>query len=128
MIKFVFRRFSAQSQQGSLGSPSSERHPPEFGPIHHRIADLEQRLQRLKTAVTNLEQLQQVETPNPAAEQDLHLSAEELQHLQIELDSFERELAAQLFSWEQIKEPFWQAVRFGGAGVLLGWVLARLAG
>lgn len=53
---------------------------------------------------------------------------EELKQLKAELETIELNLESSLFSWRSLKEPFWQAVRFGGIGVIIGWVLNSLAG
>jgi chromosome segregation ATPase len=53
---------------------------------------------------------------------------EELKQLEAELETIELNLESHLFTWSSLKEPFWQAVRFGGAGVVLGWLLNTMAG
>ena len=53
---------------------------------------------------------------------------EELQQIQTELETIELNLESSLFGWHTIKEPFWQAVRFGGLGVAIGWLLKSCAG
>ena len=50
----------------------------------------------------------------------------ELKQIQEQLEALEVNLESQLFSWKSIKEPFWQAVRFGGLGVIVGWILKWL--
>ncbi len=52
----------------------------------------------------------------------------ELKQIQQQLEGLEVALESQLFSWSGLKEVFWQAVRFGGLGVILGWLLKSLAG
>jgi predicted RNase H-like nuclease (RuvC/YqgF family) len=52
----------------------------------------------------------------------------ELKQIQQQLEGLEVALESQLFSWSGLKEVFWQAVRFGGLGVLLGWLLKSLVG
>ncbi|HEY9626155.1 MAG TPA: DUF2203 domain-containing protein [Coleofasciculaceae cyanobacterium] len=52
----------------------------------------------------------------------------ELKQIQQRLEGLEVALESQLFSWSGLKEVFWQAVRFGGLGVLLGWLLKSLVG
>jgi len=52
----------------------------------------------------------------------------ELKQIQQQLEGLEVALESQLFSWSGLKEVFWQAIRFGGLGVLLGWLLKSLAG
>ncbi|MGK7891236.1 MAG: hypothetical protein AB4042_18055 [Leptolyngbyaceae cyanobacterium] len=51
---------------------------------------------------------------------------EDLNNLQNKLEEIELTLESQLFSWSSLKEPFWQIVRFGGVGVVLGWLLKSL--
>jgi hypothetical protein len=48
---------------------------------------------------------------------------EELGRIKRELETIEVNLESSLFSWGSLKEPFWQAVRFGGLGIVLGWLL-----
>lgn len=101
---------------------------PDVATMSQQLAQLDERLQRLRRAVANLDQLAALEAEATEANQnrDRPEAAEAVQKIQQELDAYEQQLAAQLFSWEQVKEPFWQAVRFGGAGVLLGWLLAQV--
>lgn len=47
---------------------------------------------------------------------ELHLIADEIAKLELQLESH-------LLRWQ---EPFWQIVRFTGAGILLGWLLKSL--
>jgi hypothetical protein len=49
---------------------------------------------------------------------------EELRKIEQELETLELNLESQLFSWAGFKEVFWQAVRFGGLGLAIGWSLA----
>ncbi|MEB3277461.1 MAG: DUF2203 domain-containing protein [Lyngbya sp.] len=53
---------------------------------------------------------------------------EELRQLEAELETIELNLESRLFTWGSLKEPFWQAVRFGGLGIAIGWILKSLAG
>ncbi|MCA1993960.1 MAG: DUF2203 domain-containing protein, partial [Coleofasciculus sp. S288] len=52
----------------------------------------------------------------------------ELKRIKEELETIELNLESRLFSWGSLKEPFWQAVRFGGLGVVIGWILKSCAG
>jgi DNA repair exonuclease SbcCD ATPase subunit len=52
----------------------------------------------------------------------------ELTRLQQQLEAIEIGLESQLFSWTSLKRPFWQAVRFGGLGVIIGWLLKSWVG
>jgi predicted RNase H-like nuclease (RuvC/YqgF family) len=48
----------------------------------------------------------------------------ELQQLEDQLEILETNLESRLLSWNSLKRPFWQIVRFGGLGMVLGWFLA----
>lgn len=52
----------------------------------------------------------------------------ELQQIKQQLETIELNLESRLFSWRNLKEPFWMAVRFGGIGIILGWILKSYAG
>ncbi|MBD2281372.1 hypothetical protein [Aphanizomenon flos-aquae] len=52
----------------------------------------------------------------------------ELNRLQKQLEVLEINLESQLFSWVSLKRPFWQAIRFGGLGVIIGWLLKSWVG
>lgn len=52
----------------------------------------------------------------------------ELKQLKARLEETELALESQLFSWGGLREVFWQAVRFGGLGVAIGWLLKGWAG
>jgi uncharacterized protein involved in exopolysaccharide biosynthesis len=53
---------------------------------------------------------------------------DELNRLQKQLETLEINLESHLFSWTSLKRPFWQAVRFGGLGVIIGWLLKSWVG
>lgn len=55
------------------------------------------------------------------------LSGAEIQALQHQLEDLEATLASSFLSWGALAEPFWQAVRFGGVGMILGWILKAVA-
>ncbi|HLO87821.1 MAG TPA: hypothetical protein VK203_22825 [Nostocaceae cyanobacterium] len=48
----------------------------------------------------------------------------ELKRLQTQLEALELHLESQLLTWK----PFWQAVRFGGLGIIIGWLLKSSVG
>ena len=52
----------------------------------------------------------------------------ELREIEQELETIELNLESSLFSWGSMKQPFWQAVRFGGLGILIGWILKSYVG
>ena len=52
----------------------------------------------------------------------------ELKQLKARLEEIELALESQLFSWGGLREVFWQAIRFGGLGIVAGWLLKGWAG
>ncbi|WP_069789330.1 hypothetical protein A5482_011105 [Cyanobacterium sp. IPPAS B-1200] len=44
-----------------------------------------------------------------------------------QLEEIEVRLETQLFKWSSLNEPFWQIVRFGGFGIIIGWILKSLS-
>lgn len=97
------------------------------------LATLEESLQALKERYSQVQQDQQrqatLQERHDRLEQELRsgrtpeLTAE-LQQIQAQLDELEVNLESRLLSWASFREPFWQVIRFGGAGILLGWFLA----
>ena len=63
-------------------------------------------------------QLKQKGSNHPDAKQELELIRSRLTELDLTLES------RLLNEWKLMWEPFWQAVRFGGLGIVIGWVLA----
>jgi len=127
MMTLIRRRLRLRSQGGSVGRDDGP--PPDVATLAQQLARLDERLQQLRRAVDNLAQLAALETATEANQvRDRPAMADAIHRIQQELDTYEQQLAAQFFSWEQVKEPFWQAVRFGGLGMVVGWVLAQVAG
>ncbi|MGG6241616.1 hypothetical protein ACQ4N7_23565 [Nodosilinea sp. AN01ver1] len=106
------------SQRGAIGDTPEA---PRLAELMQQLEGLETRLHQLKAGVANLVQLQQLQDAPPT---DAQRSAQEIAHLQETADNFELELASRVVSWQHLQEPFWQAVRFGGLGLLIGWCLA----
>ena len=52
-----------------------------------------------------------------------HLPKAELHRLKKQIETLEETLENQLMSWNTLKEPFWQVLRFMGLGMVLGWLL-----
>ena len=78
-----------------------------------RLAELGHRREEIRTSVRR--------NPLPELKQ-------ELRQIQQELEAIELNLESSLFTWRSLKEPFWQAVRFGGLGMAIGWMLKSCAG
>ncbi len=50
-----------------------------------------------------------------------YLPKAELNRLHKQIKTLEETLENQLLSWNNLKEPFWQVLRFVGLGLVLGW-------
>ena len=85
------------------------------------VAVLRQRFEQQRALLQQQRQIeQQLQRPD--------LSAQEIGNLQHRLEALELQLESQLFDWQALQEPFWQAVRFGGVGIIVGWILKAIAG
>jgi hypothetical protein len=96
------------------------------------IAELEQRISTLKHRQTDTllaaqeqivlvrqrNELKQKGTNRPEVKQELQMIRSRLDELDLALES------RLLNEWELMWEPFWQAVRFGGLGIAIGWFIA----
>ncbi|MBD2100235.1 DUF2203 domain-containing protein [Leptolyngbya sp. FACHB-261] len=93
--------------------------------LSSQIQEVEQSVQELREryAYAQANQSQQAEIKQRSVE----LQAE-LDHLRRRLEELDFELESRLFSWRDLKEPFWQAVRFGGVGFVLGFLLKSCTG
>lgn len=89
--------------------------------LKERHAQIERDRQRQAELQQQLGHLSNQQAPSPEIEQDIKQIQQHLEELEFALES-------QLLSWDDFKEPFWQAVRFGGLGLVIGWFLKALAG
>ena len=93
--------------------------------LEHNVAALRQRYTDVEQAQAEKQELR-VRINRAQNELRQHRTKQvedELKSLQTRLEEVELTLESQLFSWSSVKEPFWQAIRFGGIGVVLGWIL-----
>jgi len=122
------------SPQSPLPNRQNSTHqssdPQDF---EQALGDVEQSLRALKERYIQVQQDQAQRTQLRQQMhqvrqefQQTHLSSlkTELNQLQDQLDQLEIHLESQLFSWKTLREPFWQIVRFGGLGIVIGWFLA----
>ena len=96
------------------------------------IAELEQQISALKyrhadTQLATHEQVVLVRQRNelksngtnrPEVKQELQMIRSRLAELELTLES------RLLNEWKLMWEPFWQAVRFGGLGIAIGWFIS----
>lgn len=110
------------SQRGAL-EPPNPTPDPTLTDLSAQADQIEARLHHLKTGINNIRQLQSLSAPPPTDRTDLAEAQAELTQLQQAVEEFETTLASHLLSWTQLREPFWQAVRYGGLGLVGGWIL-----
>lgn len=136
-------------QSSSSGSESSQ---PDTGEddFEQALSELERSLQALRGRYAQVQldlqrqaefqqRLKQVQregsgTPLPQMQGELRQIKEQLKELEAELESrllSDSDLMTLFWQgWRRglMGEPFWQVVRFGGLGVVLGWILKSCAG
>ncbi|MGD1714560.1 DUF2203 domain-containing protein [Hydrocoleum sp. CS-953] len=97
----------------------------ELAEVELNLAAVKERYSQIQYYQKRKAQLQhRLEEVRPEVRrQKTHKLREELQQIQTELETIELNLESSLFDWGSIKEPFWQAVRFGGLGIAIGWLL-----
>jgi predicted RNase H-like nuclease (RuvC/YqgF family) len=109
----------------NVGEPEAE--------FEQSLAEVERSLQDLKTRYqqVQIDQQQQTElqerrdrlrqelsqTPTPELQTELKQIRNQLETLEVSLES-------RLISESSLREIFWQMVRFGGLGIVIGWFLA----
>lgn len=120
-------------------SPPSSSPQPDPGEteFEQALAEVEQNLQSLQNRYEQIkcDRLRQKELQHRReqirsqrqGDNSSTLKAE-LKQIQEQLEIIELNLESSLFSWRSLKEPFWQAVRFGGMGIIIGWILKFYAG
>ena len=110
--------------------------PGDIKEFEQSLLDVEQSLVALKQRYTQVQQdlRRQADLQQRAIQVGQELRKNQLPQLKVELrqikeqlEAIEINLESQLFSWGSLKEPFWQAVRFGGLGVVVGWILKSCA-
>ena len=95
---------------------------PAEDELTRSLADVDAQVQQDRQRQAELQQrLKQVKREIPK-NRSSQLKAE-LKQIQAQLEAIEVNLESQLFSWGSLKAPFWQAVRFGGLGIVVGWIL-----
>ncbi len=87
--------------------------------LKHRHADTQLAAQEQVVLTRQRNELKHKGSSHPEVKQELELIRSRLAELEITLES------RLLNEWRLMWEPFWQAVRFGGLGIAIGWVLAN---
>ncbi|NER28814.1 MAG: DUF2203 domain-containing protein [Symploca sp. SIO1C4] len=111
----------------------SNHHSPSEVEFEQALSEAERTLQTLKERYTQIKRARrrqaQLQRRRELIKKELRSNSKhtqlqaELKQIKEQLETIELNLESHLFSWGSLKEPFWQAVRFGGLGVLIGWLL-----
>ena len=96
----------------------------ELSKTEIRLRDLKDRYGQIQRDLRMEKELRE-ERSQYAAQPKSAAAQHELKKIDEELDQIELALESRLF---RLDNAFWQAVRFGGLGVVLGWLLKTWAG
>lgn len=116
-----------------MSPPNTNGQQSEELEFEQSLAEVERSLQALKDRHAQIQHDQQRQTELQGRQEQVKRQLRhaptpalktELQQIQDQLDELEVALESRLFSLSTFKEPFWQIVRFGGLGLILGWSLA----
>lgn len=105
-------------------SPLSD---PDWQGFDAALTQLETAVQVLRQRFERVRDLQAQQAQLEEQLQGADLNSETVTQLQNRLQDLEMQLESHLFDWHALREPFWQAVRFGGLGIVMGWVLHAIA-
>jgi hypothetical protein len=86
--------------------------------LKHRHADTQLAAQEQVVLTRQRNELKQKGSSHPEVKQELQMIRSRLEELDLTLES------RLLNEWKLMWEPFWQAVRFGGLGIAIGWFIA----
>lgn len=125
------------SQSSSAGSEPNQP-DSDADEFEQALSEVEQSLQSLRERYAQVQRDRTLRTELQHRREQLrkelrHTSnrqalQDDLKQIKDQLETLELNLESQLFSWGSLKEPFWQAVRFGGLGIVVGWILKSCAG
>ncbi len=95
----------------------------ELVSLEESLTELKQRYAEIQQAETEQSELKdQMNVLKSRRSREPGLKAE-LAQIQKRFEELDLILESRLLSWSSLKEPFWQVVRFGGLGIVLGWIL-----
>jgi chromosome segregation ATPase len=99
--------------------------------VEQNLRSLKERYEQVQRDRQRRAELQQrresIRKELPRSSSNRQALKSELKQIQEQLEIIELNLESRLF-WGSLKQPFWQAVRFGGLGIIIGWILKSCAG
>ena len=91
------------------------------------LRDVMRSLEALKERYAEISRAQQQKQALQQQLQQADLPRAEVQAIKQRLEELEISLESHLLSWRHFQQPFWQALRFGGLGIVIGWILRGCA-
>lgn len=82
---------------------------------------------RYRQVVRDRHRWETLQEAQEAAHQEGTSARDQLRSLEAQILELQVNLESRLIDWPALKESFWQFLRFGGLGFLLGWFLHWLA-
>lgn len=127
---------SPQPQSSPEPDPSTEWDDLDLQmqQVEELLQEVRERLIRVKVGQSNraLLKTQQQEVQQQLGNATSKPIKQELKakltQIKEQLETIEIEIESRLISWTSFREPFWQIVRFGGLGVLVGVLLKSCEG
>jgi predicted RNase H-like nuclease (RuvC/YqgF family) len=119
-----------ESDQNLANSQAQGQPEAEFeqslAAVEQSLQNLKDRYQQVKTDQQQQAELQErydrlKQSLQPANTSELQ---PELRQIQSQIEALELNLESRLISESSLREIFWQVVRFGGLGLVIGWFLA----
>ncbi|MDB9529877.1 DUF2203 domain-containing protein [Oscillatoria sp. CS-180] len=123
----VRRSQSIGDHQQILGAFSPSSPDEDWSTFDAHLSQLETSVEILRQRFEQMRAAQEQQREIEQQLQNSDLKADEIQQLKQRLEELEMQFESQLFDWGSLREPFWQAVRFGGLGIILGWILRGIA-
>ncbi|MBL1209331.1 hypothetical protein [Geminocystis sp. GBBB08] len=86
---------------------------------HQQIIEDQAKKSELENRQAQIKDLQAENKNQDSIKSELHYIEKELAEIELRLES-------ELFKSSSLIEPFWMIVRFGGIGVIIGWILKTM--
>ncbi|WP_448560871.1 hypothetical protein [Trichothermofontia sp.] len=105
-----------------------------LGDLEISFQSLKERYQQIKQDQSQQAALQQrlgaieLELQTAQSQPQITELKKEAQQILRQLEALSVNLESRLINWESLREVFWQAVRFVGLGIVVGWVLRSCVG
>lgn len=100
---------------------------PDWQEFEAALRDATRSLKTLKERYVEIRRAQDQQQELRRRLQQTDLPLAEAQAIKQRLEELEISLESHLLSWRHFQQPFWQAIRFGGLGVIIGWILRGCA-